>query len=79
MSFESVIRYARLRRGLSARALSKAAGLSDSYVSKMEAGAIKPNLDAYARIAKELSLNDREVLFLLRLIGDTQQDEVLTL
>jgi transcriptional regulator with XRE-family HTH domain len=70
MTFESVIRYARHRRGISARALSKAAGLSDSYVSKMEAGNIKPNLEAYANIARELHLNDRETLFLLRLIGE---------
>lgn len=73
MSFNQVVKFARTRSGLSARALSREAGLSDSYVSKVEAGDIKPNLEAFAKIAKVLNLNDKELLFMVRLIGEDHQ------
>lgn len=73
MNFRSVAKMARERTGLSARSLSRQAGLSDSYVSKMEAGSIKPNLEAFAKLAKVLRLNDKELLFMVRLIGEDYQ------
>lgn len=52
-----------LRRptGLSARALSLAAGLSESYVGKMEKGEMEPSLKAFACIVRELRLKPNEV------------------
>lgn len=73
MTFCDAMKFARERRGLSARSLSKASDLSDSYMSKVEAGQIKPNLDAFARIVRVLELNDLETLFLLRMIGENNQ------
>jgi transcriptional regulator with XRE-family HTH domain len=60
----SALKIIRLERGISARSLSLACGLSASYVSKIESGT-KPTVDAFMKIAKELKLNDHEILFLL--------------
>lgn len=57
------MQYARTRKGFSARALSLAAGLSPSYVGKLEAGDIEPSVRAFARIAQVLELNRQEIYF----------------
>ena len=59
VGFNNVVKFARERAGLSARSLSRESGLSDSYVSKVEAGDLKPNLEAFSRIARTLKLNDK--------------------
>lgn len=51
----------RERRGLSARGLSNLAGLSPSYVSKVEAGEIEPSFRAFARMACVLKMTPREI------------------
>lgn len=56
-----LIRYARLRKGLSARALSLQAGLSPSYTGKLEAGEIEPSLRAFGRLVIALDLSEAEV------------------
>lgn len=62
----SAIRILRERRGnVSARALSLACGLSESYVGKLEAGTIEPSLRAFAKLAKELRMTQREVAAVL--------------
>lgn len=58
-----VIRYLRGRRNLSARAVSLQAGLSSSYVGKLEAGEIEPSFRAFARLALVLGMNSQEVFF----------------
>lgn len=52
-----------LRRptGMSARALSLSAGLSPSYVGKVEKGEIEPSLRAFACLARTLGLSPREI------------------
>lgn len=53
--------------GLSARAVSLAAGASESVVGKLEAGACQPSLAVFARVVEALGLNDREIVLLVRL------------
>jgi predicted transcriptional regulator len=62
-----VLRWCRLRRGVSARRLSLNAGVSESVAGKLESGAIEPSLRVFAAITHELSLNDREVAWLVAL------------
>lgn len=57
------IRFARIRKGLSARALSRQAGLSPSYAGKLEAGEIEPSLRAFGQLAIVLGLSEVEVFF----------------
>lgn len=61
-----VISAMRRRRGLSARALSLAAGLSDSYVGKVEAGSCEPSLRAFAKLVDQLGLNAQEAFLILQ-------------
>lgn len=61
-----VIRAMRERRRLSARALSLSAGLSESYVGKVESGACEPSLRAFAKIVTQLGLNAQEVFLVLQ-------------
>lgn len=57
------MRIARVRAGLSARELSARAGLSPSYVTKLEAGELEPSLHAFAKIAKAARLTQAEIYF----------------
>ena len=59
----AAIRFARQRRRLSARQLSEAAGLSPSYVSKVESGEIEPKLTTFGKIAVELEMSPEEICF----------------
>jgi len=52
---------------MSARSLSQAAGLSPSYVSKVEAGTMEPSFRAFCRIAGVLDMSDAEVLFVVKM------------
>lgn len=61
-----LLKQARTNKKLSARHLSLAAGLSPSYVSKVEAGEIEPSLKAFNSIASVLKLTDVEILFIVR-------------
>lgn len=51
-------------QGITARSLSLAAGLSESYVGKVEKGTMEPSLRAFGKIAKQLDLTPREVFLL---------------
>ena len=62
-----ILRWVRLQRGLSARALSTQAGLSDSVASKVETDSVDPSLGTFARLVCELGLNDHEIATLVRL------------
>lgn len=50
---------------MSARALSIAVGLSDSYVGKVENGTLDPSLRAFAKIAKGLGMTAPEIYVLV--------------
>lgn len=66
----TVLRYARLRSGLSARRVSELAGLSPSYVQKLEDGVIMdPGLKAFARISTVLGMNAHEIQLCVSLAG----------
>lgn len=55
------IKLLRQNRGLSARQLSLKAGLSSSYVGKLEAREIEPSVRAFAQIAQVLGMSQREI------------------
>lgn len=65
LPFHAVLKMLRVDKGLSARALSLACDLSPSYISKLESGTNKPTIDTFIKIARELTLNETEILFLL--------------
>lgn len=54
------------RTDLSARAFSLAAGLSESYVGKIEAGRTEPSVRAFALIAAQLRMSPGEIYVLLQ-------------
>lgn len=53
------------RTSLSARGLSLTAGLSESYVGKVESGQVEPSVRAFAKIVVHLRLKPAEVWVLL--------------
>ena len=63
------IRFARKRKGLSAAGLSKLAGKSPSYVTKVERGELEPSLSAFAAMARVLEFTDQEIAFTVRRAG----------
>jgi transcriptional regulator with XRE-family HTH domain len=60
-SIGDLIARARKKQNISARSLSALAGLSPSYVGKVEAGEIEPSLKAFGRIALALRLTPQEI------------------
>lgn len=64
----------RNRQGVSARALSSAAGCSPSYVSKMERGEFLPTIDTFSRLVHSLGCTDLEIVFLVRLLRRSEID-----
>ena len=50
---------------MSARALSKKAGLSPAYIAKVEAGNIEPSFRAFSKIVIALEMTAVEVMFLI--------------
>jgi transcriptional regulator with XRE-family HTH domain len=65
LTIGTILRVLREQKGITARALSLAAGLSESYVGKVEKGEIEPSLRAFGKIARQLGLNQREVALLV--------------
>lgn len=70
-----VIRLMRARANISARHLSNIAGLSPSYVSKVEAGEIDPSLRAFSRLAAALRMNSQEVWFCIQVSFTAMRDD----
>lgn len=66
LTFCEALAQFRLRAGLSKRALSQKAGLSTSYVGKLESGELEPSVRAFAVIALALGLTSHEILFCVR-------------
>ena len=62
-----ILKAVRDSRRVSSRQVSHDAGLSPTYLSKVERGAMEPSLQAFARIATVLELNDAEIALAVRL------------
>lgn len=67
LSLSEGIKYIRQRKKMSARQVSLGAGLSPSYVSKVEKAEIEPSVSSFFKICQVLGATDKEVVFLLRL------------
>ena len=65
-TFQELMRVIRERSGISARQLSLQAGLSASYVSRMERGDFHPTLDNFVKMVDILECTDSEILFILQ-------------
>lgn len=74
--FSILMRFLREREGISARQLSADAGLSASYVSKVESGAVLPTIESFAKIVSKLYTTDREISYLISSILTEQEIEV---
>lgn len=61
-----VVEYARKRARMSTRQLSASAGLSPSYVSKLESGHLDPSFHAFSKIAN-LTMTPAEIVACVRL------------
>jgi len=64
-AFGAQIRAGRRARGLSMRALARAAGISAPYVNELERGRSRPGLDVVARLADSLRLPFAELAILV--------------
>lgn len=73
LTVSDLIKYKRQKFGLSARQLSGMAGLSPSYVSKVENGTIKPSLDAFGKIVRLLEFSDVEIAFVVKKIAGVDE------
>lgn len=69
------IRWMREKRGMSAAALSKAAGFSPSYVAKLENGDLEPSASRFAILVKILEFTDQEILFTIKKAGEEANDD----
>lgn len=68
--FQILMRFLRERKEISARNLSEQAGLSLSYVSKMEKGDVTPSVEVFSKIISNLDVSDVELIYLLKILGD---------
>lgn len=73
--FRGLMTFLRNRQGLSARSLSEQAGLSLSYVSKMESGAVTPTVEVWARIIQHLEVGNEELAYLIRTLAELEVPE----
>lgn len=62
----SAVRFKRMKKGMSARKLSRLAGLSPSYVNKIEKEEVGPSFAIFCRLADVLEMSDAEILFLVK-------------
>jgi transcriptional regulator with XRE-family HTH domain len=66
IGFPEAVKFLREQQNLSARKLSEAAGLSPSYVGKLEKRELAASLQAFARIATVLEMTPAEIWFCVR-------------
>jgi len=64
------VKFMRERKGLSAAKLSRLAGYSASYVTKLEHGELEPSISAFATLAEILDFSDQEILFTVKKAGE---------
>ena len=63
------LRFKRIQKELSARQVSMMAGFSESYLAKVESGAMDPSFSAFCSIAKVLDFTDAEILYMVKIYG----------
>jgi transcriptional regulator with XRE-family HTH domain len=75
-NFSSLIRTARKKKGYSQRELAKLVGLDFTYLSKLENDRAEypPKEDLIRKIARELSLDEEELIFLAGRIPQGEED-----
>lgn len=71
-SFADIMKFLRERQGLSARRLSIMAGLSPSYMSKLECERLIPSVDIFNKLVENIGCSDSEILFLIRICRSLQ-------
>lgn len=64
------IRTMRERRRMTKRALSLVAGLSESYVGKVESGEIEPSVRTFGMLARALAMTSSEITAVVLAAGD---------
>lgn len=69
LTLGDAIAYVRTERNLSKRALSERAGLSQSYVQKIESGSVEPSFRVFAQLACALLMTPPEIALLVRSEG----------
>jgi len=62
------MKFLRERSEISARELSSRAGLSASYVSKVESGSVLPTIESFSKLISELNVTDMEIVYLIKLL-----------
>jgi len=67
--FSFLMKFLRERSGVSARQLSAQAGLSASYVSKVESGSVLPTIESFSKLISELDVTDMEIVYLIKLLA----------
>lgn len=72
--FPILMKFLRERAGLSARQLSLDAGLSASYVSKIESGAVLPTISSFAHLIHKLNVSPVEIAYLLSTLNKGESD-----
>lgn len=70
LSFGQFIKHKREQADQTARHVALEAGLSASYVSKVEADQMKPSLKAFAALVEVLDCTNLEIVFLVRLANE---------
>ena len=70
--FHLLLKFLRERSGVSARQLSMDAGLSASYVSKVESGEVVPSVLQFARLIRQLDASAFEISYLLTALCEAQ-------
>src|SRR5258708_35185597 len=61
-AFADKLRQIRRSRGMTQRALARVAHVTESYISRLENGAIAPGIDLVARLARALGTQSGELL-----------------
>lgn len=68
LTFGEALKVVRISRtNLSARGLSLAAGLSESYMGKVESDSLDPSLRSFVKISSVLQLTPLEVQVLMKI------------
>lgn len=62
----AALHYLRSAKNMSARKLSIDAGLSASYIGKVEQGGLEPSFRAFCAIVQALHMTDAEIIFVVK-------------
>lgn len=74
LKFHELMAVLRKNTELAAVEVSRRAGLSPSYFSKVESGTLKPTVSAFARIVHVLGASPSEIAFLLQTLRHDEEN-----